>query len=460
MTAGRCIARSIGTTVLPILLFAAVDTRAEQLLEKDGIVLAGTARMVEFGAATCRVSEANYPEQVYEEIKGNDGQPLHLWELEFSVRNGSGKPLNHLIARYRIDSPWPPCTSWDGAEGAQWADPAGHIQRSADPVSVRPGETLTETISVVAFLTDAPAFSRWSVDYTFAATGGAGAASSVDSPQPRTTAPQQSTPASRPEPAAAERAPGTAFRDALRSGGTGPEMVVISAGRFRMGCVSGLNCYGDEKPVHEVSIPRAFALSAHEVTFAQWDACAAAGGCNGYRPDDEGWGRGDRPVIHVSWEDAQSYVSWLSRETGEQYGLPSEAEWEYAARAGSTTKYSWGNEIGVNRANCGDWGTGGCGSQWDDKQTAPAGSFAPNAFGLYDMHGNVYEWVEDCWNGSYSGAPSDGSAWRSGDCAKRVFRGGAWNEHQVFLRAADRSRITTGNRSNDLGFRVARTLTP
>ena len=246
---------------------------------------------------------------------------------------------------------------------------------------------------------------------------------------------------------------GDVFRDCPAC----PEMVVVPAGRFRMGCLSNDDyCYDREKPVHEVTIPRAFALSAHEVTFAQWDACAAAGGCNGYRPDDEGRGRGDRPVIYVSWEDAQSYVSWLSRETGEEYRLPSEAEWEYAARAGTATKYSWGNEIGSNRGNCilEDY----CGDQW--KYTAPVGSFAPNAFGLYDMHGNVWEWVEDCWNGSYSGAPSDGSAWRSGNCSRRVLRGGSWLISPRALRAASRSRISTGYRDLSSGFRVARTLTP
>ena len=239
--------------------------------------------------------------------------------------------------------------------------------------------------------------------------------------------------------------------------GVGPEMVVIPAGRFRMGCVSGPgpDCSDDEKPVHEVTIPRAFVLSAREVTFAQWDACAAAGGCNGYRPDDEGWGRGNRPVINVTWEDAQSYVSWLSRETGEEFRLPSEAEWEYAARAGTATKYSWGNEIGSNRANCdNDY----CGDQWE--YTAPVGSFAPNAFGLYDMHGNVGEWVEDCMNESYSGAPSNGTAWLGGGCAERALRGGTWLSSPGSLRAAYRSRSSTGNRYFSHGFRVARTLTP
>ena len=138
--------------------------------------------------------------------------------------------------------------------------------------------------------------------------------------------------------------------------------------------------------------------------------------------DERGWGRGRRPVINVSWEDAVAYTKWLSGQTGERCRLPSEAEWEYAARAGSVTKYSWGNEIGSNQANCDV-----CGSQWDGKQTAPVGSFDPNGWGLHDLHGNVWEWVQDCWNGSYQGAPTNGSAWESGDCSRRVLRGGSWN---------------------------------
>ena len=233
------------------------------------------------------------------------------------------------------------------------------------------------------------------------------------------------------------------------------EMVVIGAGRFRMGCLSGDDaCSSGEQPVHEVAVA-AFALSKHEVTFAQWDACVSGGGCGGHRPGDRGWGRADRPVVNVNWQDAQSYVAWLSRETGEAYRLPTEAEWEYAARAGTTTKYGWGNEIGVNRANC-----EGCGSRWDNKETAPVGSFPANARGLHDMHGNVWEWVQDCWNGSYAGAPVDGSAWLSGDCSRRVSRGGSWLYDPRYLRAANRSWVTSGIRLNYDGFRVARTLTP
>ena len=203
-----------------------------------------------------------------------------------------------------------------------------------------------------------------------------------------------------------------------------PEMTVIPAGTFHMGCLSNDDdCYGNEFPVHEVTI-RSFALSKHEVTFNEWDACVAAGGCGGHRPDDrgwEGWGGGDRPVIYVSWEDAQSFVAWLSEITGHAYRLPTESEWEYAARAGTETKYSWGDSIGNNQANC-----DGCGSRWDGEMTAPVGSFGANAFGLHDMHGNVSEWVEDCWNDSYAAGPSDGSVWLSGECGERVKRGGAW----------------------------------
>ena len=248
--------------------------------------------------------------------------------------------------------------------------------------------------------------------------------------------------------------PGETFSDALSSGGQGPEMVVIPAGSFRMGCVSGQDCFDTLQPVHDVTIPQAFAVSRYEVTFEDYDRFT-----NPNRVDDEGWGRARRPVINVSWNDAQEYVAWLSRQTGQTYRLLSESEWEYVAHAGSETAYSWGDAIGNNRANCGDYGgSNTCGDQWET--TAPVGSFPANAFGVHDMHGNVLEWVEDCLNGSYAGAPSDGSAWRSGDCSLRVSRGGSWNLSPRYLRSANRYRLTTGSRRGSRGFRVARTLTP
>ena len=245
--------------------------------------------------------------------------------------------------------------------------------------------------------------------------------------------------------------PGSTFREALRSGGEGPEMVVIPAGRFRMGCLSNdEDCFGSEKPVHEVTIATPFALSAHEVTFEDYDRFTYPN-----KVDDEGWGRGTRPVINVSWDDAQDYVEWLSAQTGGEYRLPSESEWEYAARAGTTTKYSWGDEIGVNRANCDNFD---CGDRFE--YTAPAGSFRANGFGLHDMHGNVNEWVADCRNGSYSGAPTDGSAWLHGECGVRVLRGGSWVGNPRYHRAAFRDWVTTVVRNYNVGFRVARTLAP
>ena len=239
------------------------------------------------------------------------------------------------------------------------------------------------------------------------------------------------------------------------------EMVSIPGGSFRMGALNGGFSFMFAKPyalpVHAVNVAP-FRLGKYEVTFAQWDACVADGGCGGYRPNDRGWGRGNRPVINVSWNDAQAFIDWLNKRAGGNYRLPTEAEWEYAVRAGSTTKYSWGNAIGHNRANC-----DGCGSQWDGKQSAPVGSFGANEWGLHDMHGNVWEWVQDCWNENYMGAPSDGSAWISGDCGQRVFRGGSWVEiayGSTYLRSAYRSGFTgsglaRSTRGGAIGFRLA-----
>ena len=243
------------------------------------------------------------------------------------------------------------------------------------------------------------------------------------------------------------------FTDTLASGGVGPVMVVIPAGSFRMGCLNDDgDCYLDEFPVHTVNVPR-FGLSIYEVTFEHWDACLDAGGCSGYRAHDRGWGRGDRPVIRLNHAHAQSYVSWLSEQTGEDYRLPSESEWEYAARAGTETEYDWGNKIGVNRANCTE-----CGSQWDHTRTAPVGSFAANPWGLFDMHGNVWEWTADCDNATYEGAPSDGSAWTVGRCTMRVLRGGAWDSHPDFLRARYRGSADVSLTTDVIGLRVVREI--
>jgi formylglycine-generating enzyme required for sulfatase activity len=254
------------------------------------------------------------------------------------------------------------------------------------------------------------------------------------------------------EAEAARTRPGTVFRDALTSGGEGPAMVVLAAGSFVMGSPAGEPGRSDhEGPQRTVQI-KSFAMGQAEVTFADWRLCVERGGCV-HRPSDEGWGMGDQPVINVSWEDASQYAEWLSRETGRRYRLPSEAEWEYAARAGTTTAYSWGEAIGQNRANC-----RGCGSAWDGRQAAPVRSFGANPWGLYDLHGNVWEWVQDCYSESYAWAPTDGSAVQSGDCGFRVLRGGSWNYFPAWLRSADRGSFHSADRRADGGFRLARTL--
>jgi formylglycine-generating enzyme required for sulfatase activity len=194
-------------------------------------------------------------------------------------------------------------------------------------------------------------------------------------------------------------------------------------------------------------------MSRYEITFDQYDDFAKATGRD--LPDDEGWGRGRQPVIHVSWNDDVAYAKWLSQQTGKHYRLPTEAEWEYAARGGTETVYWWGNEVQQGSANC-----RGCGSRWDGKQPAPVGSFKSNQFGLYDTAGNVAERVQDCWHEDYEGAPTEGSAWEEkngGDCGRRVVRGGSWFKAHDWARSSHRfsNRPT---RSSRAGFRVVREI--
>jgi formylglycine-generating enzyme required for sulfatase activity len=232
-----------------------------------------------------------------------------------------------------------------------------------------------------------------------------------------------------------------------------PEMIVVLAGSFMMGSPATEEGRNDnEGPQHEVTIVNPYAVSKFEVTFDDWDACAAYGDCDPH-VSDTGFGRGRQPVINVTWDDAKRYAAWLSRMTSKPYRLLTEAEYEYAARAGTQTAYPWGDEIGTANANCKS-----CGSQWDRKQPAPVGSFAANAFGLHEMQGNVYQWVEDCYHSNYDGAPMDGSAWTTGDCSRHVVRGGSWGSVFQFLRSARRDGDTSDLRIDVLGFRMGRTL--
>jgi len=217
----------------------------------------------------------------------------------------------------------------------------------------------------------------------------------------------------------------------------------------------------DEGPPHRVTFARQFAVGQFAVTFEEWDACVVAGGCNGYKPSDEGWGQGRRPVINVSWNDAQAYVEWLLKRTGKAYRLLSEAEREYVTRAGTSTPFWWGGSISTQQANYdGNYTYGGSLKGEYRRQTVPVDSFQPNPWGLHQVHGNVWEWTQDCWHDSYAGALTDGMPWTSGDCSGRVVRGGSWDDIPWFLRSALRYRYPSESRDLDLGFRLARTLTP
>ena len=267
-----------------------------------------------------------------------------------------------------------------------------------------------------------------------------------------------------------DHTPGSRFKDCPAC----PEMVVLPPGTFVMGSPdSEPGRRSNEGPVHRVTIPKAFALGVYEVTFAEWEACVDDGGCDGYRPKrrffGRDWGHPQYPVMRVDPNDIEPYLAWLAQKTGERYRLPSEAEWEYAARAGTTTPYYTGNAVSQDQANYGRYFVGG---------PVAVGSYPPNPFGLHDMLGNVAEWCADCWNANYAGAPTDGSAWRSGNCDRYVLRGGHWaSDAEGFrtgvtprdLRAASRGfgppptnwlrrRVKVGGRDVVNGFRVVRDL--
>jgi formylglycine-generating enzyme required for sulfatase activity len=272
----------------------------------------------------------------------------------------------------------------------------------------------------------------------------------------------------------AERAlkPGDTFRECAADSNACPDMVAVPAGEFLMGTPDGEG-YDYERPRHRVRIAKLFAVGVFEVTWDEWEACVAMRGCDGAPTDDQGFGRERKPVINVTWNQAKAYAGWLSRMTGKDYRLLTEAEWEYVARgvtgAGvASGDYPWGDDPAdlCRHSNLADQSFRqeqyeGDIADCDDGNavTASVGSYPPNGFGLYDMHGNVWEWVEDCWHPGYDGAPDDGSAWiEGGDCESRVVRGGSWYAAPHLLTSPVRYWSSTGRRVNDLGFRMARTL--
>ena len=260
--------------------------------------------------------------------------------------------------------------------------------------------------------------------------------------RPTTASPPVSIPRSQPTPPPlpssttdrlkpAAPAVGKPFKDI----DIGPELVAVPAGSFMM---------GEANAQRKVTIGKPLAVGRFPVTFAEWDAAGLP-----HKPGDQGWGRGKRPVINVNWDDANAYAAWLAKKTGKPYRLLTEAEWEYCCRAGTTTTYAFGDTITTSQA------------QFSAEQTVEVGTFPPNAWGVYDMHGNVWEWCQDVWHDTYDGAPTDGSAWlQDGDGSRRVVRGGSWFNDPQGLRSANRDGFTSDGRVSFLSFRLARTLNP
>jgi formylglycine-generating enzyme required for sulfatase activity len=261
-------------------------------------------------------------------------------------------------------------------------------------------------------------------------------------------APERERPDAAVAPSQERPSGGVASSGEIKDCPTCPPLMALRPGAFTMG-----NNTSDpsEKPAHRVTIGAPFALGKYEVTVDQWNACAEAGACpriasDGNRPNNA-------PIRDVSWDDAQQYVKWLSQLSGKSYRLPTEAEWEYAARAGTTTQYWWGEQMRAGNANCKD-----CGQPWDPEKPANVGSFAANPYGLHDMNGSVWEWVSDCWHNSFKGAPSDGQSWDQANCRDRVIRGGSWRDAASYMLTSTRFKYAAGVRQSQNGFRVARDL--
>ncbi|KAB0681350.1 SUMF1/EgtB/PvdO family nonheme iron enzyme [Aureimonas leprariae] len=247
---------------------------------------------------------------------------------------------------------------------------------------------------------------------------------------------------------------------------TCPEIIRLPAGSFVMGAsAEDASALDNERPAHRVEVA-AFALTRYPITFDDWEACVAAAGCAG-RPDDNGWGRGLRPVINVTWQDARDYARWLSARTGQDYRLPTEAEWEYAARAGTTTSRFWGDDAAkacafanvydraAEKSVIVSWKPHPCSDGF--VHTSPVGSLAANPWGFGDMIGNVWQWVADCWTDDYSGA-TEAVAVADRQCSERIIRGGSWISDPAGTRSSARARSDAGDKDNNISFRLARTL--
>lgn len=261
------------------------------------------------------------------------------------------------------------------------------------------------------------------------------------------TAPKAAPEQAQPEPAAPPEKPKApvAGVSQTKDCATCPDLIVLPAGTYTMGSNTS---DPSEKPAHRVTLAAPFAIGKYEVTVDQWNACVTAGACQKVGDDNR---TGNAPVRDVSWDDAQQYLKWLGTQSGKTYRLPTEAEWEYAARGGTTSKFWWGEQMRKGMANCKD-----CGEPWQQDGPAPVGSFGANAFGLHDVNGSVWEWVSDCWHNSYKGAPATGGAWEDPNCRVRVIRGGSWREGASYMPVTTRFKYDASVRHSQNGFRVAR----
>ena len=447
--AGRAAALVVG-------LGLAAPAGAQTLYSEDGVQLRASVRAVAYNAGECHVLEENEGPR-YEEMRENEGQPLHLWQADVSVYNGSGRDLSYLSAHIDIDSEWPPCTNWSTeASYDTWTDQAVQLSGGG---SLESGEALSETVVLIVFHTDEPSVGRWRINYEFADSGGrrvprggasprgggpgSGRGASEAAPEGGAGTPsRRAGPSGRPANPALARVPpsrrdpvGPAPGDVMTDP-AGMELVWVPAGEFRMGSTSS-EAAGDEQPVTQVRISRGFWLGKYEVTQSEWQAVM------GSNPSEFG-GCGNCPVEQVSWDDVQGFIRRLNSQEGrEVYRLPTEGEWEYAARAGTVgDRYGNLDAIAWYGQNSGN-------------RTQPVGGKTPNAWGLYDMLGNVWEWVHD-WYGDYPGV-SVTDPRGPGSGSYRVFRGGGWYYFAPGARAPLRNGDPPGFRGSVLGYRLLRT---
>ena len=423
-----------GMAMALMVLVMATYAQAERLFESDGIELSGTVRVVARGAGTCNILEASHTDAVYERMKVNHGQPLHVWRLDFSAYNGSGKPLSSLSAHFKIASEWPPCTNWSDPAGT-YAKPVlwgGSFQVLQQPYGMEPGEEVSDTIFLLAFHEHQPEFESWDVDFRFGeaarAPEGSGDAAPPESspePPPQSVAPTPSQP------------PGIAW---IRAGGSvvfdEMEFVGVPAGEFLMGSTSEL-AFTSEQPLTRVRISEGFYLGKYEVAQAEWEAVM------GSNPSNYS-GCGRCPVERVSWDDVQAFIAKLNARGESRYRLPTEAEWEYAARAGTS-----GDRYAAN-LDAIAWYVENSGNS-----THPVGQKVPNAFGLYDMLGNIGEWVQDRHGDYPGGAVTDPTGPSTG--LLRVCRGGGWVVGGNTYRSADRIPYRPDSHEVVTGFRLLRT---